>query len=103
MGKKPPPREVVQVQGVLEVLCRDLNVAERCRLYATMLDPAGPEWYGRVRKAAVSGALEAVREKAWIEDMAVPDTASDENDAWGRTACGILSGEWEAIAGNHPI
>jgi hypothetical protein len=80
---------------------KELDSAEGCWLYCSVLDESDPERYDWVCKAAISGVKDAAEEMARLQGLAArnpPEGASE----WDKKAAAVMQKEWETIAGVRP-
>ncbi|KAI1868191.1 hypothetical protein JX265_007014 [Neoarthrinium moseri] len=88
-----------RAKAIWRYCAQDLDIAEGCWLYSTLLEPSDPEKYIMVRKAAVSGIPQAAQEMAILDDPSVEGSEGGGSSSWDIKASNVFKKEWQAIAG----
>lgn len=92
--------KIQQAKDIWYYAATELDVPEACWFYAQALDKDDPERVRWLKKAAVSGYLEAARELGQIELRALEDGGLSKGEVAERQA---LADEWLAIAGDKAL
>ncbi|ORY69587.1 uncharacterized protein BCR38DRAFT_419498 [Pseudomassariella vexata] len=96
-------QEKDKARDIFRYVALELDVAEGCWLYATLLEH-GEERKGMVLKAAVSGIQEAAREAARLEGLEMEKARQEGTlKGWEANLKGCLQKEWETIAGDRTM
>lgn len=91
-----------RAREIWKYCAKDLDSAEGCWLYCTLLDKSDPERYDWVCKAAISGVVDAAEEMARLEGQAAQATAEGASE-WDKKVAVVIQQEWEKIAGIRPV